>query len=112
MDGQSERLDRVKKAAEKKLLFLPHAVRQMSRPDRMITAPEVREVINSGEVIDDYPEDVRGPSCLILGYGESKRPIHVVCSAKERYLAIITAYLPDPNEWEDNFKKRKRTKDK
>ena len=32
---------------------------------------------------------------------------HVVCSPKEDYLAIITAYLPDPEQWEDNLRKRK-----
>ena len=35
----------VNAAARKKLLFLPHAVRQMSRPDRMIRVQEVRRVV-------------------------------------------------------------------
>jgi hypothetical protein len=59
-------------------------------------------------VIENYPEDARGHSCLILGFGKNERPVHVVCSPKEDYLAIITAYLPDSNEWEQNFKTRKR----
>jgi len=58
-------------------------------------------------VIEDYPEDARGHSCLIFGYGDGERAIHVVCSPKEDYLAIITAYLPDPEQWEDNLRKRK-----
>ncbi len=58
-----------------------------------------------GEVIEDYPEDARGHSCLILGRGEG-RYIHVVCSPKAEYLAIITTYLPAPEQWED-FSKRK-----
>ncbi len=33
----SEMIGLVKAAAGIKLLFLPHAVRQMARPDRMIT---------------------------------------------------------------------------
>jgi hypothetical protein len=40
----------VRAAARKKILFLPHAIRQMSRPDRMITAQEVRRVVLSGEI--------------------------------------------------------------
>jgi hypothetical protein len=30
-------------SAKKKALFLPHAAKQMSRPDRMITIDEIRE---------------------------------------------------------------------
>ena len=99
-------LSQVRMAARKKLLFLPHAVRQMSAPDRMISRQEIRAIIESGQVIEDYQEDVRGHSCLLLGFGDRNRPIHVVCSPKEEYLAIITAYLPDPSLWEDGFRKR------
>lgn len=97
---------RVYSSALRRILFLSHAVRQMSRPDRMITTVEVRNVIATGEVIEDYPDDPRGPSCLILGYGQEGRPIHVVCSPKPDFLAIITAYLPSPNDWSDNFRLR------
>lgn len=92
-------LERVREAAEKRILFLPHTIRQMARPDRMITTIEVESVVTRGEVIEDYPEDTRGHSCLILGLGQMARPIHVVCSPKDEYLAIITAYLPDPIQW-------------
>lgn len=88
MEQQSDILSLVRKAAEKKILYLPHALRQMSRPDRMISAPEVRIVIGHGKVIENYPEDQRGHSCLMMGYGSDGRPIHVVCSPKEEYLAI------------------------
>jgi hypothetical protein len=69
----------------------------------MIRGAEVRRVIAGGEVIEDYPEDARGPSCLLLGYGDQDRPIHVVCAPRDDYLAIITAYLPDPQEWSGDF---------
>jgi len=60
-----------------------------------------------GTVIEDYPTDPRGHSCLILGYGRDGRPIHVVCAPKGDYLAVVTAYLPDSNQWEDDFRRRK-----
>ena len=78
----------------------------MSRPDRLITTAEIRKVVERGEVVEDYPEDVRGHSCLMLGFGEGGRAIHVVCSPKDEYLAIITAYLPDAGEWSDDFRVR------
>ncbi|MDQ1352307.1 MAG: hypothetical protein QG657_2613 [Acidobacteriota bacterium] len=107
MENQFDILTLVRNAAKKKVLFLTHAVRQMSRLDRMISAFEVRQVIEKGELVEDYPEDVRGHSCLILGHGNNNRPIHIVCSPKEDYLSVITAYLPDPGQWKDNFRKRK-----
>lgn len=94
--------------AEKKLLFLPHAFRQMMRPDRMISTAEVRKVIFEGDIIEDYPEDVRGHSCLMLGYGEDERVLHVVCSPKDEYLAIITVYVPNSDQWDNNYKSRRK----
>ncbi|MDX2441838.1 MAG: DUF4258 domain-containing protein [Desulfobacterales bacterium] len=107
MIDKKDALDRIKKSAAKRILFLPHAVRQMSKPDRMISTKDIRYVIENGEVIENYPEDVRGNSCLLLGITD--RPIHVVCSSKQDYLAIITAYLPSKQNWENDFKTRKKS---
>ena len=106
MAEQTDILLRVRSVAGKKLLFLPHALRQMLRPDRMISSAEVRQVIEHGEMIEDYREDPRGHSCLICGFGDENRPIHVVCSPKPDFLAVLTAYIPDPAEWSDDFKTR------
>ncbi|SRR5687767_1531692 len=100
-------LEDVRAAAQKRLLFLPHAIRQMSRPQRMISSTEVEAVITQGDLIEDYPNDLRGPSCLMLGSGEAGRAVHVVCSPKDEYLAIITAYLPDPDQWSEDFRQRR-----
>ena len=97
----------VNAAARKMLLFLPHAVRQMSRPDRMISVQEVRRVVLRGEIIEDYREDARGRSCLRLGAGEAGRKIHVVCAPRGEYLAIITAYVPERDEWDSGFRIRR-----
>ena len=99
-------LEDVRAAAQKRCLFLPHAIRQMSRPEHMITPTEVRTVVVNGDLIEDYPQDPRGHSCLLLGFGDGNRPVHVVCSPKDEYLAIITAYLPDPAQWSDDFRRR------
>jgi hypothetical protein len=106
MTESTDILTRVRKSAAKRILTLPHAIRQMSKPDRMITTSDIRTVIYHGEIIENYPDDIRGYSCLMLGVAGG-RPLHVVCAPKDDYLAIITAYLPDSQEWVDNFKKRK-----
>jgi len=85
---------------------LPHAIKQMSRPDRMITTDEIREAVLLGEIIEEYPEDLRGDSYLIF-YAKQNRVIHVVCTPKTEYLAIITAYLPAPDQWSSDLKVRR-----
>jgi hypothetical protein len=109
MRKQIKFITTVRRAGRKRLLFLPHSVKQMTRPDRMISTDEIRSVIEKGEIIEDYPEDPRGHSCLLLGFGVEGRPIHVVCSPRSDYLAIITAYLPSSEEWKNNFGERKKT---
>ena len=106
MSESTDILTRVRQSAAQKMLFLPHAVRQMARPERMITTADIRTVVEAGEIIEDYPGDMRGHSCLMAGFADN-RPVHVVCAPKEDYLAIITAYLPSDEEWESGYRKRK-----
>ena len=84
-----------------------HALDEMNAEDEMITTDEVKNVVFSGEMIEDYPEDKRGHSCLMFGMSD-KRPVHVVCAPKEEYLAIITAYIPSLEKWEADFKTRRK----
>jgi hypothetical protein len=107
MNESTDILTRVRQSASRRILFLPHAIRQISRPDRMITTADIRAVIEAGEIIEDYPDDIRGASCLMLGLAD-KRPVHVVCAPKDDYLAIITAYVPSDQEWEGGYRKRKK----
>jgi hypothetical protein len=77
----------------------------MARPERLISANEVEQVVLEGDLVEDYPDDVRGHSCLLLGAPDG-RPVHVVCSPRAQYLAIITAYLPEPTQWSPDFRRR------
>lgn len=78
--------------------FSQHAVDQSVV--RHISLDEVTESIASGEVIEDYPEDKYGPSCLVFGFTSGGRPLHVQCSYPARPLVkIITVYEPDPARW-------------
>lgn len=72
----------------------------------MTTAEEIRVAVFSGEIIEEYPEDQRGESCLIL-HTKQKRVLHVVCAPKTESLAIITACLPAPDQWSSDFKVRR-----
>ena len=86
--------------------FSQHAVDQMIL--RRISVQEIRETVGTGKVIEDYPDDKYGPSCLVLGFAAGAKAIHVQCSHPSRLLVkIITVYEPDPNEW-IGYEERKR----
>jgi hypothetical protein len=105
---QRDIVTRVREAAARRILFLPHAINQMNSPERMISTQEVRAVVFRGVVIEDYPEDARGHSCLMLGWGERDRPLHVVCAPKPEYVAVLTTYLPSPEQWEQDWRTRRK----
>ena len=67
-----------RKFAEEQSEFSKHAVDQSIL--RQIRVQEIREAIANGQVIEDYPEDKYGASCLICGLTQAQRPIHVQCS--------------------------------
>lgn len=96
-----------KKISTNEFEFSKHAVDQSII--RRISVQEVREaVMRNSELIEDYPDDKYGPSCLILGFTEGNRPLHIQCSYSSRpVLKIITIYEPNPENWID-LKKRKK----
>ncbi len=76
---------------------------------RNISVAEIEEAASQHiEVIENYPDDKYGPSCLILGVTNNGRPLHIQCSYPSRpTLKIITLYEPDPDLWLD-LRNRKR----
>lgn len=88
-----------------KLHWTSHVAKRMIR--RMISPEEVIDVLLHGTIIEQYPNDYPVPSCLILGLTVNGRILHVVCSVMYDAVSIITAYQPDPNEWDMTFSKRR-----
>jgi len=82
-------LDKIRdKIAQRQYEFSKHAVDQTIV--REISVSELEKAISSqSEVIEDYPEDKYGPSCLILGFTSAGRPLHVQCSYPDRPLIKI-----------------------
>ena len=74
---------------------------------RAISDEEIQEAIECGEIIEDYPADKYGPSCLILGLTREQRPLHIQCTYPQlNTVKVITLYQPDPERWID-FRKRR-----
>ena len=102
------RIGKIRKKIEIGLFeFSKHAVDQSII--RRISVQDVCDVINSGTIIEDYPDDKYGPSCLIFGMTAERRPIHIQCSYPSRPIVkIITLYEPNPIRWVDFIKRRPR----
>lgn len=103
-------MDRLQKIQRKifdhQFEFSEHAVDQSII--RKISVNEVKEALSyRAKIIEEYPNDKYGPSCLILGYTKQQRPLHIQCSYPSRpVLKIITLYEPNTAKWID-FEKRR-----
>jgi hypothetical protein len=88
------------------LRWTDHAVKRLIQ--RGISQAAVRAVLQSGEIIEQYPSDYPNPSCLVFGMTVENRPLHVVCAVGHHQIWIITAYYPSPDKWEHDYKTRKK----
>jgi hypothetical protein len=94
------------KFGEDQFEFSKHAVDQSLI--RRILVQEVREAVANGLIIEDYPNDKYGPSCLILGFTQTQRPLHIQCSYPSRpIIKIITLYEPQADKWNSDFTVRR-----
>ena len=76
--------------------------------ERKIEMREIEESISVGEIIEAYPDDPRGPSCLIFGLTHQGRPLHIVCGdLEDERILVITAYEPSLEEWKEDWKTRR-----
>jgi len=92
--------------------FSVHA--QQERLEEHLDLTEIETaLIGTAELLEEYPNDPRGESCLVLAF-IGTRPIHVVlgwASRKQdgsKRLRMITVYVPILPKWVD-ARTRRRT---
>ena len=75
---------------------------------RGISRKTVKEVLLTGEIIEDYSDDKPFPSALFLGWIEEE-PFHVVAAFNHarNYCFVITVYKPDLEHFESDYKTRR-----
>jgi hypothetical protein len=88
-----------------KIIFRAHAIIRMFQ--RHVDEKDVRSVLETGEIIEGYPDDTPYPSRLVLGWLGS-RPLHVVAAENiaDNETIVITVYEPGQDKWSPNFKRR------
>lgn len=91
-------------AADEALRLTIHAHQQMVEDDYSLD--DVLHALRGCRLLEDYPDDRRGPSHLVLGYTASGRPMHVVCAVTAPVLVIITVYEPKAPRWTSPTERR------
>ena len=86
--------------ASRRYVLTLHTVRQAE--ERKIAIQELEEAVPAAdaEIIENYPEDERGPSCLLLGVTMKGRVLHIQLSHPPT-VWVITAYEPSDEKWTD-----------
>ncbi len=76
---------------------------------RCIPREAVKEVLLTGEIIEDYPDNSPYPSALFLGW-VAEQPFHVVAAydSQDRCCHIIAAYKPDLDHFQSDYKTRRQ----
>ncbi len=87
------------------ILITEHARKRLVT--RSISVGDIINVIQYGEIIKQYEMDKPFPSCLILGFSINGKYLHVVVSNDEDTIYLITAYYPDVEIWQSDFKSKK-----
>lgn len=91
--------------AQDRIIISLHAQERLRQ--RGIKQKDIKHCIMTGEIIEQYPNDFPFPSCLVFGYTISNKILHVVASDEGTVSRIITAYFPNNEKFEDDFKTRK-----
>ncbi len=65
-----------------------------------LTIGQLESVLKGCEIIENYPSDPRGESCLAYGTTQINTPVHIVCGKNSQgHLFIITVYVPTMPKW-------------
>jgi len=89
-------------ARQDRIAFKKHSLLRMH--ERKLNADEVKMALEHGEIIEQYPEDHPLSSYLICAHPSKQKIIHVVVALdiNDQMLWVITVYIPEPEEWEED----------
>jgi hypothetical protein len=93
-------LERIKKG---EYYFSKHG--DQERQNDNLTLVEIEEALLGGRILEQYEDSGRGESCLVAGFTETGKPIHIVCGRREDWLVIITVYIPRPPKFKTPYER-------
>ncbi len=92
--------DKIKKGEE---YFSRHGEEERQKDNLSIA--EVRESLLNGRILENYADTGRGESCLVVGFTNSGKPVHVVCGERKEKVVIITVYIPSPPKFKNPYER-------
>ena len=75
------------------------------RQDDNLTIAEIEEALLTGRILEQYGDTGRGESCLVAGFTETGKPMHIVCGARGEWLVVITVYIPRPPKFKTSYER-------
>ena len=93
-----------KKIGDNQYFYTMHA--EIERKADDLTFYQIEEAILAGDILEQYPDDERGESCLIVGFS-GNIPIHAVCGKRGEDIVIITVYVPKTPKFVDPWTRSK-----
>ncbi len=69
-----------------------------------LTISQLEIALSDCRIIENYPDDPRGESCLVSGFTSGRTPVHVVCGKnRSGHLILVTVYIPTMPKWTDPY---------
>jgi len=93
----------ISKIKEDDYLLSEHADDERINDNLMLY--EIEESVLNGLILESYPNDSRGSSCLVVGFTKVGKPIHVVCGKNGNLLIVITVYIPAPPKFKNPYQR-------
>ncbi|MEK6776533.1 MAG: DUF4258 domain-containing protein [bacterium] len=75
------------------------------RQNDNLTVSEIEGALLSGRILERYKDTGRGKSCLVVGFTETGKPIHIVCGKRGDWLVVITVYVPRPPKFKTPYER-------
>ncbi|MBM4312262.1 MAG: DUF4258 domain-containing protein [Deltaproteobacteria bacterium] len=75
------------------------------RQNDNLTIAEVEQALLNGRILERYKDTGRGESCLVAGFTDEGKPVHVVCGKRGDCLSIITVYIPGPPKFKTPYER-------
>lgn len=91
--------------SKRKVDWTKHCLNRLNQ--RNIQIIDVKAAISNGKIIEYYYDDYPYPSCLIFGYDQNNKVMHIVCGMSENIVHMVTAYYPNACKWESDMKTRR-----
>jgi hypothetical protein len=92
-----------RKVKTEKYYFSKHG--DQERQNDNLTIQEIQEALLAGRILEHYADTGRGVSCLVVGFTNEGKPLHVVCGENGEWLVIVTVYIPTPPKFKTPYER-------